>query len=387
MDCTTSHQHLHEQSPQLNYCPECGESLQAPTIDLTASSPVAPAAAGSNFTVRPQATTSMSVPAADAHNQPSFTFSEAVSMGVHERTRDNRPRQARIVANDVAIHLFFSQEERIITKSGFPINKVKAIHKGPQMSAISVPISTYHQSHQNLITWMFATWRVDGQYQHTTGWEFVGDVRLGNGQGFVSLALDKSARVRIMDIKRAGGQEVGKEKCTVNIMHRVIEEVEEDEEPAGKKSRGKGKAKATRPAKRQPSPSDSWDDDLDDLPDIPTLMKCRKMFTKPPTGPVRIKREPTTPIKQEKVSKTSVQAHTTPTKPVQALAGPSKAALKSEDVEEAATEPNTPERVLTALTKPAEASMDVGKPGLPPPMLTRAACKKRSHSEMAEGEQ
>lgn len=178
-------------------------------------------------------------------------------MGVHKRIRDNRPKQARLVVNNVAIHLFFSQEERIITKSSFPINKVKAIHKGPQMSAISVPISTYHESHQRLITWMFATWRVDGQYQHTTGWEFVGDVRLGNGQGFVLFALDKLARVRIMDIKRVGGQEVGKEKCTVNIMHRVIEEVEEDEEPAGKKSRGKGKAKATRPAKRQPSPSDS----------------------------------------------------------------------------------------------------------------------------------
>lgn len=91
---------------------------------------------------------------------------------------------------------------------------------------------------------------MDGQYQHITSWEFVGNVRLNNEQGFVSFALNKLTKVRIINIKRAGKQKIKKEKYIINIMHRVIKKVEKNEEPAEKKSRSKGKAKATRLTKR-----------------------------------------------------------------------------------------------------------------------------------------
>lgn len=382
MACYIKHELFHQQNPHLHHCTSCGEDLEAPPIDLTASSPPGPPGPVPKLEARPETTTSMSIPAADAHNRPPLTFPDALKKAKEERMKGQKTKQEpRVISNDVSLALFFCTEVQIVTKSGFRINKLKSMLKGPQMSAIPEPVNIPHHTHRSLIRYLFSKWNVDRQYRQQEGWEIVGHVTLGNGQGYTSLALDKMARVRLMDIRKAGGQDNGKDKFTVNLLHRTVlgEIVESDEEPPVKKTKGKAKAKPVQPVKRQvPSRPNGSDESDGDMVDIATAERTGNPFGKV-TSPVsvRLKEEPATPIKQERHSNDLPPNHSAP---------PELAPTQSEP-EQGTTDAAGTGGSGADAEAPVQARTGKSRLDLPPPMKTRAARKKRSHSDMDTAKQ
>ncbi|RYP43885.1 hypothetical protein DL768_009590 [Monosporascus sp. mg162] len=335
MACPINHTQFFREYPQFTTCPAC-KQLFVPVVDLTSSPPSSPT---SGHPMRPQIAMAISAPAATASHKP-LTFAETVQLAKRERTKPLEARsEPKLIFNDVTIVLYVSKEY-LINHTPFKIRKIKSITKSQTISALPEAINIFYDNHKAFIKHMFTKWNVEEQYRQETGWEFVGEVRLGNGQGYTVLSLNPSKRVRLQDIKYAGRQDVTKDKFTVNILYRlVLRELDKEEDEIPRKNKGKAKNKLQpKPTSSQSlqqagtEPSEDYD-----IVDIATAVRTGNVLGRiPPTKPVAAKSSsPRVKCEVEPLVKTEETSFPTKQEPIKAVTALSELVQACTDTYEA----------------------------------------------------